>query len=161
MDHITLQTLTVANQTEVPVLHYANIILNTTVDKNSRYFSVLFAVADIKYNILGTPFFEDKIQNINTQDFTLEFKYQSKTLKNYTQQQFIHIEALVTFSLGLQPTSEHEFKFWHARRMAFIQGSLTGTALSWYIRLNVTYKQNWHAFVQAFKKQFSSQKNAY
>ena len=46
--------------------------------------------------------------------------------------------------------------------MAFIQCSLTGTALSWYIRLNDTYKQGgWHAFVQAFKKQFSSQKNAY
>ena len=44
--------------------------------------------------------------------------------------------------------------------MAFIQCSLTGTALSWYIRLNDTYKQDWHAFVQAFKK-FSSQKNAY
>ena len=44
--------------------------------------------------------------------------------------------------------------------MAFIQCSLTGTALSWYIRLNDTYKQDWHAFVQAFKKQFSSQKNA-
>ena len=45
--------------------------------------------------------------------------------------------------------------------MVFIQGSLTGTTLSWYIRLNETYKQGWHAFVQAFKKQFSSQKNAY
>ena len=37
----------------------------------------------------------------------------------------------------------------------------TGTALSWYIRLNDTYKQDWSAFVQAFNKQFSSQKNAY
>ena len=45
--------------------------------------------------------------------------------------------------------------------MAFIQCSLTGTALSWYIRLNDTDKQGWHAFVQDFKKQFSSQKNAY
>ena len=45
--------------------------------------------------------------------------------------------------------------------MAFLQCSLTGTALSWYIRLNDTYKQDWHAFVQAFKKQFSSQRNAY
>ena len=45
--------------------------------------------------------------------------------------------------------------------MAFIQCSLTGTALSWYIRLHDTYKHDWHAFVQAFKKQFSSQKNAY
>ena len=56
---------------------------------------------------------------------------------------------------------EHEYKFWHARRMAFIQCSLTGTALSWYIRLNDTYKQDWHAFVQTFKKQFFYQKNAY
>ena len=72
-----------------------------------------------------------------------------------------HIEARVTFSLGLQPITAHEYKFWHARRKAFIQCSLTGTALSWYIRLNDTYKQDWHAFVQAFEKQFSSQKNAY
>ena len=36
-----------------------------------------------------------------------------------------------------------------------------GTALSWYFRLNDTSKQDWHAFVQAFEKQFSSQKNAY
>ena len=45
--------------------------------------------------------------------------------------------------------------------MAFIQCSLTGTALGWYIRLSDTYKQDWHAFVQAFKEQFYSQKNAY
>ena len=81
--HLTSKTLTVANQTEVPVLHYANIILNTTIDDTSRYFSEPFAVADIKDNILGTPFFEDNIQNINIQDFTLEFKYQSKTHHNY------------------------------------------------------------------------------
>ena len=81
---------------------------------------------------------------------------------NYTPEEYLqHIEARVTFSLGLQTTLEHEYKFWHARRMAFIQCSLTGTALSWYIRLNDTYKHDWHAFVQAFKKQFSSQKNAY
>ena len=45
--------------------------------------------------------------------------------------------------------------------MAFKHRSLTGTALSWYIRLNDTYEQDWHAFVQAFKKQISPQKNAY
>ena len=72
---------------------------------------------------------------------------------NYTPEEYLqHNEARVTFSLGLQPTSEHEYKFWHARRMAFIQCSLTGTALSWYIRSNDTYKHDWHAFVQAFKK---------
>ena len=68
---------------------------------------------------------------------------------------------LVLQFLGLQPSTSHEYKFWHARRMAFIQCSLTGTALSWYNRLNDTYKQDWSAFVQDFQKQFSSQKNAY
>ena len=38
------KTLSVANQTEVPILHYANIILKTTIDENSRYFSIPFAV---------------------------------------------------------------------------------------------------------------------
>ena len=81
---------------------------------------------------------------------------------NYTPEEYLqHIEARVTFSLGLQPPTAHEYTFWHTRRMAFIQCSLTGTALSWYNRLNDTYKQDWHAFVQAFKKKFSSQKNAY
>ena len=74
---------------------------------------------------------------------------------NYTPEEYLqHFEARVTFSLGLQPTSEHEYNIWHARRMAFIQCSLTGTALSWYIRLNDTYKHDWHAFVQAFKNNF-------
>ena len=90
------KTLTVANQTEVPILHYANIILNTTIDENSRYFSVPFAVADIKYNILGTPFFEDNIQNINIQDFTLEFKYQSKTHQIMQSSQHSYLKIIHT-----------------------------------------------------------------
>ena len=41
---------------------------------------------------------------------------------NYTQEENLqHIEARVRFSLGYQPTSDIEYKFWHARRMAFIQ----------------------------------------
>ena len=41
---------------------------------------------------------------------------------NYTPEEYLqHIEARVTFSLGLQPPTAHEYKFWHARRMAFIQ----------------------------------------
>ena len=72
-----------------------------------------------------------------------------------------HIEARVTFSLGLKPSTEHEYKFWHARHMTFIQCSLTATALTWYIRLSDTYTQDYSAFLQAFKKQFSSQTNAY
>ena len=45
--------------------------------------------------------------------------------------------------------------------MAFVQYSLTCTALIWYIRLNDTYKRDWHVFVQAFKNQISSQNIAH
>ena len=81
---------------------------------------------------------------------------------NYTPDEYLqHVEARVNFSIGLQATSDLEYKCWHARRMAFIQCPSTGTALSWYIRLNDTYKQDWQDFVQAFKRQFSTQKNAH
>ena len=83
--HHISKTLTDANQTEVPILHYANIIFKTTIDDNSRYFSVPFAVADIKYHILGTPFFEDNLLNISIHDFTLEFECQSKTHPSYAK----------------------------------------------------------------------------
>ena len=83
--HNSSETLTVANQTEVPILHYITITLNTTIEDNSRQFTIPFAVADIKYNILGTPFFEENIQNINIQDFTLHFKTHSRVYPNYAK----------------------------------------------------------------------------
>ena len=51
------KTLFIANQTEVPILHYVTITVNTTIEDDSRQFIIPFAVADIKYKILGTPFF--------------------------------------------------------------------------------------------------------
>ena len=71
------KTLTVANQTEVPILHYVTLTLNTTKEDDSRRFTILFAVADIKYNALCTPFFEESIQNVNIRDFTIQFKHHS------------------------------------------------------------------------------------
>ena len=75
--------MTVANQTEVPILTYVTITLNTTKEYDSRHFIIPFAVADIKHNILGKPFFEEYIQNINIQDFTLQYKHQ--LYPNYTK----------------------------------------------------------------------------
>ena len=79
------KTLIVAIQTEAPILHYNTVILNTTIEDNSRQFTIPFAVADIKYNILGTPFFENYIQNIIIQDFTLQFKYHSAVHPNFAK----------------------------------------------------------------------------
>ena len=81
----TSKTLTVANQTEVPILHYITATLNTSIEQTSRQFIIPFVVADIKYNILGTPFLEEHTQNINIQEFTLQFKHQSKDQPNTTK----------------------------------------------------------------------------
>ena len=74
----TSKTLTVANQTEVPILHYITTTLNTSIEQTFRQFIIPFAVADNIYTLLGTPFGGEYIQNINIQHFTLQFQYQSK-----------------------------------------------------------------------------------
>ena len=57
-NHIS-KTLTIANQTEVAILYYVTTQLNTSNEQISRQFIILFVVADIEYNIFGTPFFEE------------------------------------------------------------------------------------------------------
>ena len=55
------KTLTVANQTEVPIIHYFSMTCFTEVNHQNRSFNIEFiSVANIKYNILGTPFFKKK-----------------------------------------------------------------------------------------------------
>ena len=68
----------IANQSEVPIKHYITVTCHTSISENSRHFTIPFAVADIKYKILGTPFFEENITNINVQDFTMKFKHPYK-----------------------------------------------------------------------------------
>ena len=138
-----------------PHFHYTSTTSLTNTSNNPTYNTV--PPSTISHNTISHPTFIKSSTSISE-----PIKHFDGLDHIYTPEEYLqHIEARVTFSLGLQPTSEHENKFWHARGMAFIQCSLTGTALNWYIRLNDTYKQDWHAFVQAFKKQFSSQKNAY
>ena len=52
------KTLTVANQTEVPIIPYFSMTCFTEVNHQTRSFNIVFAVANIKYNIFGTPFFK-------------------------------------------------------------------------------------------------------
>ena len=81
--HNSSKTLTVANQTEVPILHYVTLVSNTSIEEDSRQFTIPSAVADINNNFLGTPFSEENIQNISIQDFTLQFKHHSGVYPNY------------------------------------------------------------------------------
>ena len=82
---------------------------------------------------------------------------------SYTPEEYLQqVEARLTFAIGEGPLNNPiKYRSWHNRRMAYIQCSLTGTALDWYTNLHISYKQQWNSFVQLFKKQFSSQKTAH
>ena len=55
----TSKPLQIANQSEVPIKQYISVTCFWSVDIKSKYFFSFFALADIKYNILGTPFSEE------------------------------------------------------------------------------------------------------
>ena len=107
----TSKTLTVANQTEDPKLHYITATLNTSIEQTSRQFIIPFAVADIKSNILGNPFSEEYIQNINIQDFTLQFKHQSKDQLNTTKLTSVLSKDYPYFSYIYRINSKTQIRF--------------------------------------------------
>ena len=78
------KTLTVANQTEVPIIHYVSMTCFTEVNHQNRSFNIEFAVANIKYNILGTPFFKKHIQNKDFQRNIMTCKEQHPKLPTKT-----------------------------------------------------------------------------
>ena len=78
------KTLTVANQTEVPIIQYISMTCFTEVNHQNRSFNIDFAVANIKYNILGTPFFKRHIQNIDFQQNIMTYKEQHSKLPTKT-----------------------------------------------------------------------------
>ena len=67
------KTLTVANKSEVPILHNLILTLHTSLHGNTRTLVIPFAVANIKYNILGTPFFEKYVKTLNIESMSLTF----------------------------------------------------------------------------------------
>ena len=67
------KTLTVANKSEIPILHNIILTLHTSLNGNTRTLVIPFAVAYIKYNILGTPFFEKYVKTLNIENMFLTF----------------------------------------------------------------------------------------
>ena len=67
------KTLTVANNSEVPILHNLTLTLHTSLYGKTRTLVIPFAVANIKYNILGTPFFEKYVKTLNIESMSMTF----------------------------------------------------------------------------------------
>ena len=87
------KTLTVANQTEVPIIHYISVTCFTEVNHKTRSFNIDFAVANIKYNILGTPFFKKHIQNFDFQQNIMTYTEQHPKLS--TKLHFLHLQKKI------------------------------------------------------------------
>ena len=96
------KTLTVANQTEVPIIHYISMTCFTEVNHQTRSFNIDFAVANIKYNILGTPFFKKHIQNIDFQQNFMTYIEQhpnlptKTTISTFTEKAYPYISYIYT-----------------------------------------------------------------
>ena len=56
----------------------------TEVNHQTRSFNIEFAGANIKYNILGAPFFKKNIQNTDFQQNIMTFKEQHPKLPTKT-----------------------------------------------------------------------------
>ena len=96
------KTLTVANQTEVPIIDYISMTCFTEVNHKTRSFNIDFAVANIKYNILGTPFFKKHIQNIDFQQNIMTYTEQhpklstKTTFSTFTEKDYPYISYIYT-----------------------------------------------------------------
>ena len=66
--HVISKTLTIVSQSEKPTKQYISVTRFSTIETKSRNIVIPFAVADIKYNIFGTPFSEKYIQNMINQN---------------------------------------------------------------------------------------------
>ena len=58
------KTLNVANKTEVPILYNVILTLHTSTHRSTRPFVIPFAVANIKYNILGILFLKSTFKPV-------------------------------------------------------------------------------------------------
>ena len=68
------KTTTVANKAQVPILFNNNLTCHTSINTDSHTFNIPFAVANVKYNILGTPFFEQYVKSLDFENMALLFK---------------------------------------------------------------------------------------
>ena len=97
------KTLTVANQSEVPMKHYVSMTRFTEVNQQNRSFNIEFAVANNKYMFLGTPFFKKNIQNIDFQQNIMTYKEQHPRLPTkthfltFTKKDHPYISYIYTF----------------------------------------------------------------
>ena len=115
------KTLTVANKSEVPILHNLILTLHASLNGNTRTLVIPSAVANIKYNILGTPFFEKYVKTLNIENMSLTLIHHTNlvltlSLLQLIKKKIIHIfhiytQLLLKTKFILNPTPRKLFIF--------------------------------------------------
>ena len=71
---LSTKTISIATKTEIPILHNITLTCHTSIDNKAHTFVIPFAVTNVQYNILGTPFFEQFVKTIDIENMTLQLK---------------------------------------------------------------------------------------
>ena len=132
------KTLTVANQTEVPIIHYISMACFTEVNHQNRSFNINFAVANIKYNLLGTPFFKKNNQNTDFQQNIMTYNEQHPKLPTKTHfSTFIEKDyPYITYIYTIKCKEPIHFKPRSGKTLHF---PILTCTLNWKIILNFIY----------------------
>ena len=83
------------------------------------------------------------------------------TIKISPEEYLHQIDAHMIFIMWEQPVDPLAYNQWHKQKVAYIQWSISGIALSKFLRLHGSYKSDWSSFVASFENQFFSLKSAY
>ena len=117
------KTLTVDKQTEVPIVHYISMTCFTEVNHQNRSFNIEFAVANIKYNILGAPFFKTNIQNIDFQTNIMTYKKQHPKLPTKTHFSTFTEKDYYIFHTFIPSNVKHQFTLNRGQERLYISRS--------------------------------------
>ena len=82
------RTLTVGNKVEVPLLFIVILTLHMSFHGSTRSLVIPFAVANIKYNLLGTPFLENNVRTLDIEHMSLTFNAPHESLVNTLHSSF-------------------------------------------------------------------------
>ena len=104
--------------------------------------------------------------SVNTQNYTVPIVSMNKSVKTvhgldhvYTSEEYLHrVDAHMMFTMRKELLDLLAYSQWPKEKMESLQGSLSAIALSWFLRFNETYKNDWSAFVYAFEKQIIHRK---
>ena len=152
------KTLTVTDQTGVPIIHYISMTCFTEINYQNRSFNIEFAVANIEYYILGTPFFKKNIQNLDFQQNIMTYKEQHSKLttkthfSTFTEKDYPYISYIYT----LKCKEPIHFKPRSGKTIHFPKKIILTCTLNWKIILNFIHQFHIHISYKNSKIFFTS-----